>query len=424
MAGPARTSVARVRAVAGKELLDFVRDWRTLLAVILIPFLIFPAMFILLPLVLANETAELAELELDIALQIDADDPVPVNLTNQFAELGLRLQAETTEALTADQLADLTEAGDDLERIRDGELEAILRLDRNGTDPEAWRYVILHQSTDERSAEANRRVQTALIIWERSLIDASLMDAGLEPNATLDPVQRQVDEDGADGDLASSGEQLAFLASLFIPLVLTLWTATSAIQPAIDLTAGERERGTLEALLTTPAGRLELLYGKWLAVASIAGLGVVVQVGGLVFSMAFLLSGSGADLGLPSFDLLSVLLLFLAVLVFAISVVAIELAIAMRSHSVREAGSVLGPLVFVFVLPAMFAQFINLDGIEWWWFVIPVVNVLLAMRELLLGTIDLSHSVLWVGSSLAYAVGAAWYASRQFGREDLVESIS
>ena len=72
----------------------------------------------------------------------------------------------------------------------------------------------------------------------------------------------------------------------------------------------------------------------------------------------------------------------------------------------------------------IFAQFINLESIELFWFAVPAVNVLLAMRELLQNEIHLAHIFVWIFSSLIYAACATWYASRQFLREDLVESIS
>ena len=120
----------------------------------------------------------------------------------------------------------------------------------------------------------------------------------------------------------------------------------------------------------------------------------------------------------------ALLLLCLAVLLFAVMVVALELALAMRSHSVKEAGSILGPAVLVILFPALFTQVINLDGIEAYWFAIPVVNVLLALRELLMNRIVASHILVWVISSTVYALSAAYYASRQFKREDLVTSLS
>jgi sodium transport system permease protein len=114
----------------------------------------------------------------------------------------------------------------------------------------------------------------------------------------------------------------------------------------------------------------------------------------------------------------------IAVLLFAIMVVAFELALAMRAHSVKEAGSILGPALLLILFPALFTQVINLDGIETFWFSIPVVNVLLALRELLMDRFVVEHIVTWIISSGIYAMAAALYAARQFKREDIVTSLS
>jgi sodium transport system permease protein len=117
-------------------------------------------------------------------------------------------------------------------------------------------------------------------------------------------------------------------------------------------------------------------------------------------------------------------LLLGAVVIFAIMVVAFELALAMKAHSVKEAGSLLGPAILFIIFPALFTQVINLDTVESWWFAIPLVNILLAMRELLLDRIILEHVMVWLFSSIIYAGLAAWFAARQFKREDLVASLS
>jgi sodium transport system permease protein len=128
--------------------------------------------------------------------------------------------------------------------------------------------------------------------------------------------------------------------------------------------------------------------------------------------------------GVPELSLSAILLMLMSILLFAIMVVAFQLALAVRSRSTKEAGSTLGPMIIAIIFPAMFAQFINLEGVEGYWFLIPVVNVLLALREILTNTIILEHIILWAGSSLIYALLAAYYASRQFNREDLVDSIN
>ena len=149
---------------------------------------------------------------------------------------------------------------------------------------------------------------------------------------------------------------------------------------------------------------------------------LALQIGGLLFAITFLSAAS--IIGVPSISFASIMLLTGAVLIFAVMVVAFELALAMRSHSVKEAGSLLGPAILFIIFPALFTQVINLDGIESWWFCIPLVNILLAMRELLLDRIIFEHILVWIISSVFYAALAAWFAARQFKREDLVASIS
>jgi sodium transport system permease protein len=167
---------------------------------------------------------------------------------------------------------------------------------------------------------------------------------------------------------------------------------------------------------------MELLLGKWLAVAAITGTGVVLQICGLLFAIGYLASSS--FIGIPSLSGISIGLIIVSILLFAVMVVAFELALAMRSHSVKEAGSILAPALMLILFPALFTQVINLDGIEGFWFAIPVVNVLLALRELLMDRVIAEHVVIWLISSIVYATLAAYYASKQFSREDIVTSLS
>ena len=403
------SAFGRVRTIAKKELVEFVRDWRTILAILVIPLLLFPILFILFPLLLASEAAELNAINVDVVVQ--ADD-IPDDLESMLGNASLNLTYEPlpeVEELSAP-------LGED-DRLRNGSVDALLRLRQNGTVLE---YAVLYLSTSEQSLEARSRTFDVLGAWEQNETVRRIDAAGLDANETLDPLRWNGDI--GQSDVATQGEQAGMALSLFIPLVLAVWTFSSAIQPSIDMTAGERERGTLEALLGLPCTRMELLMGKWLAVATITGVGVLLQVAGLLFAIGYLATSD--VISAPSVSPAALAFLFVAVLLFAIMVVAIEMALAMRSHSVKEAGSILGPAVLVILFPGLFFQVINLDGIETFWFAVPVVNVLLALRELLMNRIVYSHVVVWVVSSTFYAFVAAYYAARQFKREDIVVSLS
>ena len=167
----------RVRAIAKKELVEFVRDWRTILAILVIPLLMFPLLFILFPLLLASEAAELDALVVDVLVQ---GDDIP-------AELGLMLNNSSLN-ITYEPLPTIEELSSpvgDEERLRNGTVDLILRLRMNESILE---YAVLYQSTSEQSLEARSRTFDVLAGWEENETIRRISDAGLDPEQTLDPV--------------------------------------------------------------------------------------------------------------------------------------------------------------------------------------------------------------------------------------------
>ena len=402
-------STQRIKTIAKKEVIEFVRDWRTIVAIIIIPILMFPVLFIVFPVLLESEAAELDNKVVDIEIQ---SNEYPMFLMDSFNESYTKLSY-----VNATFNDSLSLPLNDLDRVRNMEIDAILRL--NYSD-DIWYYSVIHLSTSESSTEAKNRIISSLITFENNITELRISEGGLEVDSTLDPLRW--DGDTSKADVATEGEQAGLILSLFIPLVLANWTFSSAIQPSIDMTAGERERGTLEALLGLPCTRNELLLGKWLGVATITGVGVLLQIVGLLFAIGYLASSD--FIGIPDLSFGAIILIIISIMLFAVMVVALELALAMRSHSVKEAGSILGPAIILIIFPALFTQVINLDGIESFWFGIPVINILLALRELLLDRVIIEHVAIWFASSVLYASLAAYYAAKQFKREDIVTTLS
>ena len=407
--------------VTSKELLDFVRDWRTLAAMLLVPLILFPIIFVAVPMFLQGEAEELGEYSVSVQLLIQEGEDNPNELVQLLNSTSVIIQYSTTNFDENKSLSDHETLREEASlSIRNGEFDAVLLLrEADGNASENWEYVIFSDSTDELSREARARMLNQIDIWEDEIIDSTLSENQLERDDVYDPVTWDGTVEAAD--IATSGEQAAFTFALFVPFIISLWTATSAVQPSIDLTAGERERGTLEALLTTPVARSDLMWGKWLAVAIIASASVLLQLVGLFVAIRFLAAGV---LTPPSVSLVGWVLFVATILLFAIFVVAVEMAVAMRARSVKEAGSTLGPMVILFIGPALFAQFVNMENIEAWWFIAPIFNICLGMRASLLGDVSIVHAMLWMGSSMLYALVATGWASKQFNREDLVESIS
>ena len=403
------SSRKRIVIVAKKEIIEFIRDWRPIVALVLIPLLLFPLLFIAFPIVMQNEAAEMDEKTVDVLIQ---SDDIETHLVDEIGNQSARVFIEAMPL----NLTTLSDSGNNTEQLRDLRYDAILRIElRNDT----WYYAILHLSTSEQSIEARGRILEVLIQWEEDLTSQRIESAGLDVASTLNPVQW--DGPILSADVATKGEQAGMLLSLFIPFVLAIWTASAAVQPAIDMTVGERERGTLESLLSLPLSRTELLLGKWLAVVSITGVGVTLQIGGLLFGIAYLASDF---IDVPSLSFGAVLLLALAIGFYGTMIVALYLALAMRSKSVKEAGSVLTPITLAMIMPILLTQFINLDDVEMFWFGVPFLNVLLGLRELLLNRIIVEHVVVWVLVSSLMCILTVRYAAKQFHREDIITTKS
>lgn len=399
----------RIVIVAKKEIIEFVRDWRTIVALVLIPLLLFPLLFIAFPIVMQNEAAELDQKIVDVLIQSD-------DIEQSLIDIIENQSAHVTVMPLDENLTTLSDPNNNTENLRNFEYDAILRLElRNDT----WYYAILHLSTSEQSNEARSRLLDVLIDWEEGLTTQRIESAGLDADSTLNPLRW----DGviSDADVATKGEQAGMLLSLFIPFVLAIWTASAAVQPSIDMTVGERERGTLESLLSLPLTRTELLLGKWLAVVSITAVGVTLQITGLLFGIAYLASDF---IDVPSLSIGAILLLTLAVGFYGTMIVALYLALAMRSKSVKEAGSVLTPITLAMIMPILLTQFINLDDVEMFWFGVPFVNVLLGLRELLLNRIIIEHVVVWIVVSSLICILTVRYAAKQFHREDIITTKS
>ena len=403
------SSRKRIVIVAKKEIIEFIRDWRTIVALVLIPLLLFPLLFIAFPIVMQNEAAEMDEKIVDVLVQ---SDDIETHLVDEIENQSARIFIEPMPL----NLSTLSDSGNNTEQLRDLQYDAILRIELRN---DIWYYAILHLSTSEQSIEARGRVLEVLVQWEEDLTSQRIESAGLDVESTLNPLQW--DGPILSADVATKGEQAGMLLSLFIPFVLAIWTASAAVQPAIDMTVGERERGTLESLLSLPLSRTELLLGKWLAVVSITGVGVTLQIGGLLFGIAYLASDF---IDVPSLSIGAVLLLALAIGFYGTMIVALYLALAMRSKSVKEAGSVLTPITLAMIMPILLTQFINLDDVEMFWFGVPFVNVLLGLRELLLNRIIVEHVVVWVLVSSLMCILTVRYAAKQFHREDIVTTKS
>ena len=163
------SSQRRIVIVAKKEIIEFIRDWRTIVALVLIPLLLFPLLFIAFPVVMQNEAAELEQKTVEILIQSDdIENYLIQEIVNQSATISI-------EPLPAD-LESLSDSGNNTDQLRELEIDAILRLELRN---ETWYYAILHLATSEQSNEARSRLLDVLSQWEDDLTAERIESAGL-----------------------------------------------------------------------------------------------------------------------------------------------------------------------------------------------------------------------------------------------------
>jgi sodium transport system permease protein len=219
-----------------------------------------------------------------------------------------------------------------------------------------------------------------------------------------------------------------------VPYIIIILCFTGAMYPAMDLTAGEKERGTMETLLCSPVGRVDLVLGKFLMVVtgSLAAMAMAMFSLGITAALSglFLMSGSGAGAAasagatkaagsLPMIDPVGLLGVIALILPVAVLFSAVLFAISLFAKSFKEAQSYVSPLLIVVLMPAMVGI---LPGIELnlRLSLIPILNLSLVCKEMLSGVWHWDYIAIIFGSSCLYAAGALWLAVRMFNREDVI----
>jgi ABC-2 type transport system permease protein/sodium transport system permease protein len=212
--------------------------------------------------------------------------------------------------------------------------------------------------------------------------------------------------------------QSTFSLVTFIPLALILMTVTGAVYPAIDLTAGERERGTLETLIAAPVSRMGLLMAKFVAVLTVAMLTALINLLAMLITL-YAIGMDKAVFGSGGIDASTVGTVIALLFVFAGFFSAVLLSVTSFARSFKEAQAYLIPLMLVSLTPGIFSLMpdIQLNALL---AIVPLVNVVLAARDVLLGTIDPTLLAIAMASTVVYGLLAMVIATRVFGTDAIL----
>ena len=416
----------RIRTIYCKELVDIMRDRRTLIAMIVVPIVLYPLLMLGSVQAVSFQGDRLSKEAFVIGVISDHDRLRLANMINSNNEVLTRAVAVAGPEFEDlnDYLQTLVDAQTVVYETR-AELENALRdrrvqvgviferdeLVREARYDQQVTVELLADLEEVRSLYAKMRIEDVLTRVGERMVEARLAREHL-PAAFIDPFPIDV------VDLSSPPSILGQV----LPLILILMTITGAIYPAIDLTAGERERGTLESLMACPVPVIDLVVGKFLVVTTIAIMGAALNLGSVTATVYFggfdkiiATTGGGIPWGKMAFILA-------ALIPFAVLMSAIMMAVCSYARTFKEAQNYVTPVILAVLIPGGIAALpaTRLEGVM---LVMPVGNMVLLSRDVLLGaSIPPWNVAMVLLSTSLYAAAAIAIAAGIFGRESVVFS--
>ena len=389
-------------AIFKKELTDVLRDKRTLLFMIVIPVIDMPLIFI-------------GSIKFQEYQSKKSDEKVlNIGLINKTSDSQIRdyLLDQKGVYLVEDIDLDSLELG-----IKNDSLQGGLYIHKNfinDISANGMGEVEVYYKSSDLMSKAKNRIYNALDIYKNEVVSERLSEFNVD-KGLLEPL------DIINKDMSTKKETIGKAVGGLIPYMLVIFIFLGAMYPAIDLGAGEKERGSLETLLSSPATKFEITVGK-LMVVSLAGMvsGLISVVG---ISAPFYFIGNIPDqikstvLEIISpFIIVSVIILMIPIAIFFASML---LSISFYARSFKEAQSLMGPLNIVIIVPLMLTlgPGIEIDHIT---ALIPLINVGLLTKEILAGSAQPIYFIETLSSLLFFAAIGIRFSVYWFNKENTI----
>jgi sodium transport system permease protein len=384
-----------------KELKDTLRDRRTIIMMLVIPVLIFPIILNVFVSVSASFTKEAAEKTVYIGYVGNDENYLVEKLEALPPSYGKKelIKYSDTSIMKADVQSDSLQFALKIDPQFDAKMEK-----REPANVEVY-YNASEMGMKER---AERYLETI----EEIALQERYLDMSLK-QSELQPLTIKYD------NVASEKEVLGKLAGGILPYIFIAFGFIGCMYPAIDLFTGEKERGTLETLLTTPVQRWQILFGKMGVVVLSGLLAASCALLGLFFSIEVLNIVEEPQLLEIIHSILTaefVVMLYGLLIPLTIFFAGVMVPVAVYAKSFKEAQSIITPLNIIMVLPAMVGFFpgVELNTIT---AAIPVVNVVLATKELIAGTLDWGLLGISFAVMITLAIVAVVVSYRRFDKE-------
>jgi len=332
-------------------------------------------------------------------------------LTQEHALLRQDLEADTQIEIKDSQAPE--------QDIREGNLDLLIEFlppkGEGSAVPGNFSTCLTFDNSKDRSSSARSRIVEKLRRYRDTFLDREAVNRGISRTE----FQRYWVE---SRNLASSRQMGQFLLGLILPMFLIIMLSVGAMFPAIDSTAGEREKSTWETLMTAATPRHTIIIAKYLYVATLSSVAGILNLTAMMLSMksimAPLLRGEGETFTFQ-IPLSSIPLILLASILLALFISAGMMILASFARTFKEGQSMVSPFYLALILPIMFLQ---VPGLEFTpaMALIPVVNVAMVFREAIAGVYHWPQIGLTLIVELACVTLALWLATTVLHYEDFV----
>ena len=399
-----------------KELKDTLRDRRSLISIIVIPTFVMPALFFGVGKIAVGIVSKAKE-EIPSVMILGGEDSPGV----------------VRELKQAKKLRVVAAADDWKQQISDKKVRAAVRIPAGfepGLQAGAAEPVIIYNYEGElKSGFAVAELERFFRDLRERTVTARLAERSL-PATLVRPF------DFKRENVAPPEKVGGNLLGGIVPYIIIILCFTGAMYPAMDLTAGEKERGTMETLLCSPVPRVDLVLGKFLMVLtgslsamllSLTSMGISALVGGMIYTggngatrlAATADQAKAAGSVMPMIDPLGLFGVIGMVLPVAVFFSAIIFTVALFAKSYKEAQSYVGPMIFIVIMPAVVGMLPGID-LNLRLALVPILNLSLVCKEMLSGVWHWHYIALIFGSSCLYAAVALGFAVKMFNREDVM----
>lgn len=403
-------NMRQLKTLYKKEIMDVIRDKKTILTMVVLPVILYPLLFLVIMQVMTMILSTQEEQTYYVAYDKVAEaDRKALEDWICGDEDGYDYVIQTKESSNPEK---------DLENEK---IDAYITT--SVTDAQIV-YEVHYLSAVTNSSSVSDMLKEEITSYSKKIAEENAGKLGLDVTRVLYPVDSELK------DQSSNESSMGSLLGSFIPFLLITGILTGCMYPAIDITAGEKERGTLETLLTLPIGNLELIISKFLSVATVAIVSVfinVLSIGGIVlylYKTVMSLSEGAGTFRVASF-VPAILISFICVVAFALFMSAVVMCICAFAKSFKEANNYITPLTLVVMLTA-YVGFIPNVELSTKTALIPVANICLLMKNLMVFKYDFTLILMVLFSNVLYAFVAVWFLSRIYDSESILfgESFS